>query len=93
MNPQLLIEQIAEALGAVLEDGFVAPLHVACVARNGSLHYARYVLNDGGGLDLEVLSSHDENGMFVFPINVVIVDSEGDAARVVIKAIDQRVIS
>jgi hypothetical protein len=73
-------------LGEYMENAFVLPLHVAVIAVNGSAVVFRYTAADGGGgLQTDVLAEYnDPNGMMVLPINIMIGDARGEAARVFI---------
>lgn len=56
------------------------PFHVASVAVNGSVLVVRYT----DIRDCVVLAGHLEGGAFKVPVNMMIVDSGGEAVRVVI---------
>jgi hypothetical protein len=85
------MKEVFELIAQVLEDllgnrGFVLPLHVAIIGANGTMMYAGYSMIEDpeGGLATEALAEHDVEGGIKVPINIVIVDAEGDAARIVL---------
>jgi hypothetical protein len=68
-----------------LQNGFVLPLIAACIAVNGGVFVLRYTADEGGGLRAESLAQHNEAGaMMVLPINIMVSDARGEAARVFI---------
>lgn len=80
-----LTEYFAEALGAMLQNGFELPIHVAVVAVNGSMMFATYSDSGGDTLDCDVTANHIVGPGLTLPINVMFVDSRGEAARVIIE--------
>ena len=80
-----LSEGFQEALRMCLENGMQAPLIIAVVAVNGSVMAGRYIWNESHeGFDYVELAEHIEGEGFAVPINMMIVDSGGEAARVLI---------
>ena len=80
-----LSDKLGEVVRTLLEKGFVAPIRCACITANGSLIYVEYQPRaEGEGLETNVLAEH-EVGAYRLPMNVVFVDNEGDAARVLIQ--------
>ena len=82
-----LTEALSDALKKMLEDGRRPPFLFTAVGINGSIMAVRYTEGDEG-LDAEVLVSKiqgtgGQRGMQL-PINCMIVDSAGDAMRVLI---------
>jgi hypothetical protein len=84
-----LADAVGEALGWCIERGFVFPLHAASVGVNGSTLVVRYVATDTGVV-AEVLAEHYETEMFLAPVNIIIVDARGEAARVLISKLRTR---
>src|SRR5579859_1226295 len=79
-----LAEKLGEVVRALLDKGFVPPIRCACITANGSLIYVEYRPNaEGQGLATDVLAEHDDRA-YRLPMNVLFVDNEGDAARVLI---------
>jgi hypothetical protein len=85
------MKEVFEMIAQVVEDlvnsrGFAMPLHVALIGANGAMMYAAYLQSEDpeGGVATEALADHNiEVGMKV-PINIVLVDAKGDAARIVV---------
>ncbi len=82
-----LTENIGQFLQAALEDGFELPVYLACVASNGSVIFYGYNVGAGEepGLEAELLAEHIEDPCLILPINAVLTDSTGRAARMVIR--------
>jgi hypothetical protein len=81
-NP--LARAIGEALQQLLEKGFEWPLHAAAVGVNGSAIVLRYNA-DGEGPRVQCLAEYEPpNAMMDLPINIMISDARGEAARIVI---------
>lgn len=78
-----LVEQIQAALEQVLATGFVLPIHVAAVGSNGAGCLLTYQPCDDG-LMPEFHYLHQ--GEMIAPVNMMLVDSRGEAARVVFRA-------
>ena len=77
-----IIIRIATALNIAIEKGFESPLYMVAVAVNGSMLYVRYV---SPGLDPEVLSEFYQDESFRLPVNIMLLDSRGRAARILIE--------
>jgi hypothetical protein len=77
-----LQEHFVEVLEQCINDGMKLPFIVCSVASNGSTLVTR--INDGRGPD--TLAQHFEDQGFRTPINIIVVDHHGEAARVVIKS-------
>jgi len=77
-------EQITAILTACLERGFELPLCLCVVGVNGAVLAVRYALKEDAGMDCEVLAQHVPEPVFLLPINMMITDAQGEAARVVI---------
>jgi hypothetical protein len=77
--------QIAAALEWAIQEGFELPFYLVAVAVNGSMLYGRYYpATDRGGLECEVLSKLFVDEFFQVPVNMMLVDSTGQAARVLL---------
>ena len=83
-NLDPLARAMGEALEACLKLGFELPLHAVAVGLNGSVLAVRYVAAEGGGLAAQPLAEYFENAQFTAPVNIMIVDASGEAARVII---------
>ena len=79
-----LAEGLGNALAELIQRGFEPPFFVAIVAVNGSASFFKYEL-DGDEFSAECLAEHAEPPGFKTPINLMYVDSRGEAAHVVIK--------
>jgi hypothetical protein len=79
-----LSDTLGEVVRILREKGFVPPIRCACITANGSFIYFEYRPGpDGKALETNVLAEHDA-GAYRMPMNVVFVDNDGDAARVLI---------
>ncbi len=80
------VGQIRGALEHALDAGLELPLCVAIVAVNGemSLGFVDRAAT-GPHLDYRVVAQHAPTGVLMPPINVMLVDPRGEAARVVIR--------
>jgi hypothetical protein len=77
-----LQEHFVEALSHCIDIGMKLPFIVCAISPNGSVLVTR--INEGRGPD--TLAQHFENGAFRAPINIMVVDHDGEAARVVLNA-------
>jgi hypothetical protein len=80
-------EGLAVAVGkfithCVYEQGFEYPLFLAAVAVNGSCVFHRFETQGAAGTDM---TSHVEGEAFVLPVNMMLTDRRGEAARMVIE--------
>lgn len=75
----------SEILSNLVDQGFELPLVVAAIAVNGSVSVARFARSPEG-VAVQVLANHIEGGGFQTPVNIMVTDSNGDAARVVVGA-------
>ncbi len=76
----------AQVLSTLLEDGFEPPLYVSVIANNGIFLIFRYDW-DENQINLKVAPLADnstEISALRIPINMMFVDSRGEAARVLI---------
>ena len=62
-----LSERLGETLGMAIDQGFGLPLHVAIVANNGSMLFARYDEGEGG-LSPKFLGQNVVDGTFSLPM-------------------------
>ena len=69
-------------LTRLLQEGFVLPLFVTCIGRNGSMICGRYDDIEATGLDFIFEASHIEGAAFPPPIHMLIVDQRGEARHV-----------
>jgi hypothetical protein len=76
-----MVEALSDALQQLLEQGFEVPIHLAVIAKNGASMSGTYSLI---GSDLKFKSHHQQGGGFMLPINIMLVDSRGEAARLLI---------
>ena len=76
-----LAAHIASVLDTLLDDGFVLPIHVAGLGRNGAAVVLTYNQN---GDDVVPSFTLDPTGPMAIPINLMFTDARGEAARVVI---------
>jgi hypothetical protein len=66
-----------------LDGGFELPVHVAVIGRNGAFITASYVRQDD---ELRVTNyTATGNASVALPVNVILVDNRGDAARMLIE--------
>ena len=79
-------EHLRNVLVTCLENGMQAPLTLTAVAVNGDALVIRYTRSESHeGFDAEVLAEPPEGKGLALPINIMIVDSGGEAARVLIE--------
>jgi hypothetical protein len=69
-------------LTRLLQEGFVLPLFVTCIGRNGSMMCGRYDNIAATGLDFIFETSHIKGAAFLVPIHMLVVDQRGEAAHV-----------
>ena len=79
-----LQEHFVETLRQCIDNGMKLPFIVCAISPNGSVLAARY--NEGRGPD--TLATHFEDHGFTTPVNIVVVDHEGEAMRYVIQGGD-----
>lgn len=84
-----LSEAMAQYIEGAFAEGFQFPFCMATVADNGSLTVARYTSTNGmdaaEGLDAKFLAQHIEGAGFALPVNVLLTDSTGQVARMLIE--------
>lgn len=76
-----LQEHFVDMLKQCIDNGMTLPFIVCAISSNGSVLVTR--INEGRGSD--TLAQHFEDD-FTTPVNIMVVDHDGEAARVVIKA-------
>jgi hypothetical protein len=69
-------------LTRLLQEGFVLPLLVTCIGRNGSMTCGRYDDIEATGLDFIFEAWHVEDEAFPPPIHMLVVDQQGEATHV-----------
>ena len=79
-----LQEQFVEALNHCIDAGMKLPFIVCAVSPNGSVLVTR--INEGRGPD--PLAQHFEDHAFKTPVNIMVVDHNGEAARIVIPGVE-----
>lgn len=79
----------AEILRTLLDKGFQLPIYWVAVGINGSILAAQYEASGDKDLTCNFLIEHCPSGTVQFPINMMFVDSQGQAARVLIKGPDK----
>jgi len=75
-------EHLAEAMNHCIALGMKPPFILCAVSPNGSVIVMRF----NEGRDPDPLAQHFENDTFTMPINIMVVDRSGEAARVEIRA-------
>ena len=64
------------------QEGFVLPLLVTCIGRNGSMMCGRYDNIEATSLDFIFETSHIKGAAFLVPIHMLVVDQRGEAVHV-----------
>lgn len=77
-----MTQAVADALQALLEQGFKLPLRVAAVSVNGAAAVLTY---DAGRDGLAPTFLLEPTGDFALPLNMMFVDARGEAARMLIE--------
>ena len=75
-------EGMREVLETFLEKGWKLPFHFAGIATNGAMVMGSYEAGEDG-LDCQIRGSYCPSGNFALPVNWMVTDQEGQAARVV----------
>ena len=82
MNDDAVLgKAMGECLTACIHQGFEFPMHLVMLARNGALVAVRYAEDEDGDIQAEAIAGHSEEGKFVSPIHVMVVDAKGKAIR------------
>jgi hypothetical protein len=79
---EALQDAMYPVLTRLLQEGFVLPLFVTCIGRNGSMMCGRYDDIEATGLDFIFEASHIEGETFVMPIHMLAVDQRGEGRHV-----------
>ena len=90
-----MMEQVAKIIGDVLADclqnkKFEAPVYITAIASNGTAQIYRCEHGEAGGLQMSMLSEHDEALGFKTPINFFVTDRTGRAARLLLEDTGRR---
>jgi hypothetical protein len=90
-DEKAITSAITNALDRATKSGMVLPFILVAVGTNGAIIAVRYTLNeDYGTLDAEPLMQTATSAMGL-PINIMIVDANGEAARLVVRPDGSRV--
>ena len=82
MNPY----HIVAILKACLARGFVPPLYMCAVSVNGSVLTTRFAYTpDETEIKATLLTEHMSDGVYILPVNLMITDTRGEAARAVLQ--------
>jgi len=79
---EALQDAMYPVLTRLLQEGFVLPLFVTCIGRNGSMMCGRYDDIPVTGLDFIFEAWHIEGEVFPLPIHMLVVDQRGEARHV-----------
>ena len=74
---EALQDAMYPVLARLLREGFVLPLFVTCIGRNGSMMCGRYDDIEATGLDFIFEATHIEGETFLVPIHLLVVDQQG----------------
>ena len=80
-----MMEDMIAALDEILQEcehsGMVLPFVMVAASRNGSVFAIRI---PGGGCEVETLAEHFEDGVFLAPVNCMVLDQTNEAVRITI---------
>ena len=79
---EALQDSMYPVLRSLLHEGFVLPLFMTSISRNGSMMCGRYDDIEATGLDFIFEASHIEGETFLPPLHMLIVDQRGEARHV-----------
>ena len=79
---EALQDAMYPVLTRLLQEGFILPLFVTCIGRNGSMMCGRYDYIEATGLDFIFEASHIEDEAFPLSMHMLIVDQRGEAVHV-----------
>ena len=79
-----LVKHLGDALRELLGGGFILPIHMACVAVDEVMIFAPDAAAEDGGAAYELVIAHHSARELHLPVNIVLVDAAGGAARVLI---------
>lgn len=85
-----LAKAIAGALRTVLDRGGRFPFATCCLAANGSMVYGRYDAGTGCGVWVPLADYMVDDAM-VLPVNMLLIDGNGAAHRIIIETSGQPV--
>ncbi len=77
-----LVRHLGDAIRELLDGGFVLPIQMACVAVNEVMIFAPDAAEDASVAAYELVIAHRSARELHLPINIVLVDAAGGAARV-----------
>ncbi len=79
-------------LQEVIDQGFKLPIYAVTVGSNGFIAAGQYDVSPiGEGLNFTELAGYTPtSGMVKLPVNIILVDSEGQAARCLIQRPDEK---
>jgi hypothetical protein len=80
-DDEFLGKAMGECLDACIDKGFEFPMHLVLLARNGALVAVRYTEDDDADVQAEAIAGHSDDGKFLRPIHVMVVDAKGRALR------------
>jgi len=82
----VLTASLTSAIKKCIADGFATPLHVVLVASNGTMRFYRFASATAGSK----LAEYTADGALPAPINLVVFDSGGRVARLLIEGSGSR---
>ena len=77
-----LVRHLGDAIRELLDGGFVLPIQMACVAVNEVMIFAPDAAEDALVAAYELVIAHHSARELHLPVNIVLVDAAGGAARV-----------
>ena len=81
-----LIYDSGPSILQLLDRGFVMPIHFAAIGTNGAVVTGTYrFLSDNSELECQITAQTPEPEGMIAPVNIVYVDSKGEAALVVLR--------
>ncbi len=75
---------LASTVKTCLQQGMSLPLTVVLLSSNGSVIVSRYIQSESGETELVQIATHVEGTGLGLPLNVMIADSQGKAAHVLV---------
>ena len=79
---EALQDAMYPVLTRLLQEGFVLPLFVTCISRNGSMMCGRYDDIPATGLGFIFEAWHLEGEVFLMPLHMPVVDQRGETRHV-----------
>jgi hypothetical protein len=80
-----LATELNAVLNTLLAKGFTPPFHWALISSNGCILSGAFHDATGAGLQMQVIGVHAPQAIFAVPLNLLIVDTAGQAAHVAIQ--------